>query len=139
MTLVVIDADVLGRRRTGDETYVLNLLRELPGPAAAAGLRIAAVTRRPDLVPDGVEAVELATASQELRLAWTLPRLLRRRGAALVHMQYALPLRCPSPAVVTIHDLSFERDPALMGRWHRTVFGVTVPRAARAAQFCRSA
>ena len=26
--LVVVDADVLGRRRTGDETYVLNLLRE---------------------------------------------------------------------------------------------------------------
>ena len=29
--LVVVDADVLGRHRTGDETYVLNLLRELPG------------------------------------------------------------------------------------------------------------
>ena len=28
--LVVVDADVLGRRRTGDETYVENLLRELP-------------------------------------------------------------------------------------------------------------
>ena len=27
--LVVVDADVLGRRRTGDETYVRNLLREL--------------------------------------------------------------------------------------------------------------
>ena len=29
--LVVIDADVLGRRRTGDETYVAGLLRELAG------------------------------------------------------------------------------------------------------------
>ena len=27
--LVVVDADVLGRRRTGDETYVTQLLREL--------------------------------------------------------------------------------------------------------------
>ena len=33
--LVVVDADVLGRHRTGDETYVLNLLREL----ARAGRR----------------------------------------------------------------------------------------------------
>ena len=32
--LVVVDADVLGRQRTGDETYVRNLLRTLPGPAA---------------------------------------------------------------------------------------------------------
>ena len=99
--LVVIDADVLGRRRTGDETYVLNLLRELPDPAAAAGLRIAAVTRRPDLVPDGIEAIRLSTRSQELRMAWSLPRLLGRVGAALVHTQYALPLRCPCPGIVT--------------------------------------
>ena len=55
--LVVIDADVLGRHRTGDETYVENLLRRLP---AAGGRRVpfAAITRRPDLVPEGVEAVE---------------------------------------------------------------------------------
>ena len=51
--LVVVDADVLGRRRTGDERYVSNLLRELAAPAAEAGLRIAAVTRHPELVPPG--------------------------------------------------------------------------------------
>ena len=28
---VVIDADVLGRRRTGDESYVMGLLRQLGG------------------------------------------------------------------------------------------------------------
>ena len=112
MSLVVVDADVLGRRRTGDETYVRNLLRTLSGPAAEAGLDLAAVTRRPDLVPEGVLPVLLSARSQELRMAWTLPRALRRLGAALVHTQYALPLRCPCPAVVTIHDLSFER-----GRW----------------------
>jgi len=37
MSLVVVDADVLGRRRTGDESYVRNLLRTLPGPAAGQG------------------------------------------------------------------------------------------------------
>jgi alpha-1,3-rhamnosyl/mannosyltransferase len=66
-------------------------------------------------------------------MAWGLPRLLRRVGAALVHTQYVLPLRCPCPAVVTIHDLSFERDPALMGRRDRAVFRRVVPRAARRA------
>lgn len=133
LPLVVVDADVLGRRRTGDETYVLNLLRELPPLAAEAGLRVAATTRRPDLVPPGVEAVELTTSSGALRMAWTLPRLLGRVGAALVHTQYALPLRCPCPAVVTIHDLSFERDAPSMRRWDRAVFRRVVPRAARGA------
>ena len=56
--LVVIDADVLGRQRTGDETYVENLLRRLPA-AAGDELRFAALTRRPDLVPDGVEPVHV--------------------------------------------------------------------------------
>ena len=131
MKLVAIDADVLGRQRTGDETYVRNLLRTLPGPATAAGLRLAAVTRRPDLVPAGIEAIELGTGFQELRMAWSLPRALRRLGAELVHTQYALPLRCPCPAVVTIHDLSFEHG--LMGRRDRAVFRRIVPRAARRA------
>jgi glycosyltransferase involved in cell wall biosynthesis len=129
--LVVVDADVLGRQRTGDETYVRNLLRTLPAPAAEAGIRIAAVTRRPDLVPDGIDAIELRARWQELRMATTLPRVLRRLGAALVHTQYALPLRCPCPAVVTIHDVSFDRG--LMSRRDLMVFRRVVPRAARAA------
>ena len=131
--LVVVDADALGRRRTGDETYVRNLLRELAPLAPAAGLRLAAVTRRPELVPAGVEPLPLQVRVQELRMAWSLPRLLRRAGAALVHTQYAVPLRAPCPAVVTVHDLSFERQPELMGRWDRLVFRAVVPRAARAA------
>ena len=124
---------MLGRRPTGDETYVLNLLRELAPLAPQAGLRLAAVTRRPDLVPDGIEAVRLGTSSQELRMALTLPRLLRRLGADLGHFQYALPLALPCPAVVTIHDLSFEREPSLMSRKDRLVFRKVVPRAARKA------
>lgn len=128
--LVVIDADVLGRRRTGDETYVSNLLGLLP--AAAPELRFAAVTRRPDLVPPGVEALELPARSQELRMFWSLPRLLARLSPALAHFQHALPVRCPCPAVVTIHDLSFEHAP-LMGARHRLIFRAVVPRATRRA------
>ena len=59
MSLVVVDADVLVRQRTGDETYVRNLLRELAPIVGGEELRLAAVTRHPELVPDGVEAVEL--------------------------------------------------------------------------------
>lgn len=132
--LVVIDADVLGRHRTGDETYILNLLRELPSPAEAAGLRIAAVTRHPDLVPSGIEPIELAGRHQELRMARALPRLLRDVRADLVHTQYAIPLRCPCPSVVMIHDLSFEHDPTVMKRHDRAVFRWAVPRAARSSR-----
>ena len=130
-SLVLIDADVLGRERTGDETYVANLLRELP--AVAGDFRFVAVTRHPELIPPGVEPLELPARSQELRMAWTLPRLMRRVRPDLGHFQHALPLRCPAPAVVTIHDLSFERDPKLLGPKDRLVFRTVVPRAARKA------
>ena len=133
MKLAVIDADVLGRQRTGDETYVRNLLRELAPLAEEARIRLAAVTRRPDLVPDGVEPVELTTRPQELRMAFSLPRALRRLGADLVHTQYALPFRSPCPVVVTVHDLSFAHEPGLMSRKDRFVFRRVVPRAVRGA------
>jgi glycosyltransferase involved in cell wall biosynthesis len=129
--LVVLDADVLGRRRTGDETYVQNLLRALP--AAAPDLRFAAITRRPDLVPPGVEPVELRVRVQELRMAAFVPLLVRRLGARLAHFQHALPLVRTCPSVVTIHDLSFEQ-PGLMGRKDRLMFRTFVPRAARTAE-----
>jgi glycosyltransferase involved in cell wall biosynthesis len=131
LPLVVVDADVLGRERTGDETYVRNLLRLLP-ELAAGELRLAAVTRHPELVPPGVEPVPLAARSQEARMAWALPRLLRRLRPALAHFQHALPLRCPCPAIVTVHDLSFEAS--LLPVRDRIVFRLAVPRAARRAR-----
>ena len=129
--LVAIDADVLGRRRTGDETYVANLLAELA--RLDTGLRLVALTRHPELVPEGVEPYELPARIQQLRMAVAVPRALRRLRPALVHFQYALPPLPRPPAVVTVHDLSFERDRSVMGRIDRLTFRAVVPRAVRRA------
>ena len=129
--LVVVDADALGRHRTGDETYVEGLLGALG--RQRGDLRIAAVTRRPGLVPDGIEPLVLPARSQELRMAFSLPRLLRRVRPALAHFLHAIPPGCPCPAVLTVQDLSFERDPSVLRPWERLVFRRVVPRAARRA------
>jgi glycosyltransferase involved in cell wall biosynthesis len=130
--LVVLDADVLGRQRTGDETHVRGLLGGLAA-VAPPDLRLAAITRHPGLVPAGIEPVELPAHSQTLRMATAVPRLLRRMRPALVHFQHAFPLGAPAPAVLTVHDLSFERDPSLMRPRDRFIFRITVPRSARRA------
>ena len=130
--LIAIDADVLGRRRTGDETYIAALLRELVPIADEE--RIVAVTRRPELVPDGIDAFELPARSQVARMAFGLPRALRRLGPALGHFNYVVPPAYRGPAVVTVHDLSFESDPELMGRRDRLMFRTFVPRSARRAE-----
>jgi glycosyltransferase involved in cell wall biosynthesis len=130
--LVVVDADVLGRHRTGDETYVDQLLRALP--TVADDLRIAALTRDPALVPEGIEPVHLPARSQELRMAFSVPRRLRRLRPALAHFVHALPLACPCPAVVTVQDLSWERDPSVFGFWDLATFKLFVRRAVRRAR-----
>jgi alpha-1,3-rhamnosyl/mannosyltransferase len=129
--IVVVDADVLGRQRTGDETYIANLLAELG--RLATGLRLVALTRRPDLVPAGVEAYELLGRVQELRMALAVPLALRRLRPELAHFQYALPPGLRAPAVVTVHDLSFERDAGVMSKFDRLTFRSMVPRAVRRA------
>src|SRR5262249_48229422 len=129
--LIVLDADVLGRRRTGDESYVSALLGELPG--LDDELQFAAVTRHPERVPDGVEAIELPARSQAWRMSWPLPRLLRRLQPAGAHFQHVVAPRPTAPAFLTIHDLSFERAPRLMGRRDRFFFRTMVPRSVRRA------
>jgi alpha-1,3-rhamnosyl/mannosyltransferase len=129
--VIVIDADVLGRRRTGEETYVGNLLAELP--RVAPELRFAAVTRHPELVPEGVEPIVLAARFQETRMAFSFPRLLRRLRPELAHFQHALPLGYRGASVVTVHDLSFERPDSTMGWIDRHVFRLVVPHAVRRA------
>ena len=129
--LVVIDADVLGRRRGGDETYFANLLREL-APLADQE-RLAAVARQPGLVPEGIEEIVLPAHSQIARMAYGLPKALRRLGPALAHFNYVVPPAYRGPAVVTVHDLSFEPHPSLMSTRDRFLFRTLVPRSARRA------
>ena len=129
--LVAIDADVLGRRRTGDETYAAALLRELA--TIADRERLVAVTRRPELVPEGIEPFELPARSQVTRMAFGLPRALRRLRPQLGHFNYVVPPLYRGPAVVTVHDLSFESDPGLMSPRDRFMFRTFVPRSASRA------
>jgi alpha-1,3-rhamnosyl/mannosyltransferase len=129
--LVVIDADVLGRERTGDETYVEQLLHNLP--ALGVDLRYAAITRHPELLPSTIEPIVLRTRSQELRMAVRMPILLRRVRPAVAHFLHALPPFCPCPTIVTVQDISFENDPQAMPRKDRMVFKAMVPRAVRKA------
>jgi glycosyltransferase involved in cell wall biosynthesis len=130
--VIVVDADFLGRARTGDETYVRNLLRALP--RVAPDLRFAALTRRPDLVPDGVEPIHVPARLQELRMAVRLPLLLRRLRPELVHFVHALPPALPCPGVLTVQDLSFERDASLMGLRETLTFRLAVRPSVRRAR-----
>jgi glycosyltransferase involved in cell wall biosynthesis len=66
-------------------------------------------------------------------MALSLPRLLRRVRPALAHFLHVVPLRCPCQAVLTVQDLSFERDPTVLRPWERLLFRTFVSRSAHRA------
>ena len=89
--LVLLDGDTVGRRRTGDESYTVNLLRELP--AAAPELSFACSLRDPGrpargraAPPCGACALDVASPYRRIPLAF--PALARREAAALAHLHY---------------------------------------------------
>jgi glycosyltransferase involved in cell wall biosynthesis len=131
VTRIAIDADVLGRRRTGDETYVAALLRELA--PIVDDEELFAVTRRPDLVPPGIEPLELPARSQIVRMALGLPLALRHLRPDVGHFLYAIPPGYRGRSVLTVHDISFEHFSDVMGLRDRLLFKTQVPRSARRA------
>lgn len=129
--VVVVDADVLGQQRTGDETYVRGLLRALVSTPGA--FELVAATRRPDLVPAGIGGLSTGRGGQAVRLVHGLPEALRRAGADLFHGNYFLPSRWAGRSVVTVHDISFARHRAFMPPHDLLAFRALVPRAMRRA------
>jgi glycosyltransferase involved in cell wall biosynthesis len=130
--LVVVDGDVLGRHRTGDESYVENLVRELGRLERSFDLGV--IVRSAGAAPAGVTALELPARSQVSRMTARLPRFLGRIDPSLVHFLYmAPPFYRGAPVVLTVHDLSFQNDRDLMDPFDRTVFRTFVPRSLRRA------
>ena len=129
--MIVLDADYLGRARTGDETYIENLLRALV--PLKGELELGAIVRDASLLPAGVEPLVQRAGLQELRMAWSVPRLLQRVRPRIAHFVHALPPRLPCPAVLTVQDLGFERVGSLMSWKDRLVFRRVVPRSVRRA------
>jgi len=130
---VTFDADVLGRRRGGEETMVRGLLHglaslELPFRVLAYVRDVAALEPRGQVTP-----VALPVGSNYARVAVALPRQLRRDRPALHHGNYVLPPRLPCPAVVTISDCSWAHLGESMPVADRLAFQRFVPWSARRA------
>jgi glycosyltransferase involved in cell wall biosynthesis len=112
---VAVDAHVVGRRKTGNETYIVNLVQ--------------ALMRRDDIDPTvyldaGAEwpttcpplRRDLRARAPYLRVPVELPFRARRDGAELLHVQYVAPPLARLPIVTAIHDVSFEDVPGLFSR-----------------------
>ena len=101
-------------RPTGGSLYGLNLARTLPRIDPAHEYVIYARSHslgELESVRDAATIVDVGPLARMRRYVWEqtqLPLDLKQRGVALLHSpHYTLPVVCPCPRVVTVHDLTF--------------------------------
>jgi glycosyltransferase involved in cell wall biosynthesis len=121
----------------GPATYARELVHALSGDGAH---EYVVFTDRPEAFADvPVRTVHVAMPTPYHQATWdhwALPAKLAAERVALYHgTKNVLPLRCPVPAVVTVHDLAVYAQPetfARLQRWHlRALLPRSVARAAR--------
>lgn len=137
----LIDATAIPANRGGVGRYLDALLPALR--RSGVDLVVACQVRDTDelrhLLPGAtVVPAPRRAESRPFRLVWeqtALPALARRHGVdVLVSPHYTMPLVCPVPVVVTLHDATFFSDPGVhspvKARFFRAATRVAVRRAA---------
>jgi glycosyltransferase involved in cell wall biosynthesis len=107
----LLDLHHLGNRQTGNESWARSLgaaLFELDGPGAY-DVAVTSTAPTTDLALLPARERVTVSGSSARRLALDLPSAMRRLGTPVVLVQYTVPVS-RVPAVVMVHDLSFE-DP----------------------------
>jgi glycosyltransferase involved in cell wall biosynthesis len=123
---IALDAHAVGRKQTGNETYIRNLLREFA--SRRFGHRFTAYVSSAtaeQFVPPPIEARRVAENPWR-RLGFDIPMAVRRDRPDVLHVQYTAPIHNASPFVTTVHDVSFLEHPEYFSHFRRTQLKYTV-------------
>jgi glycosyltransferase involved in cell wall biosynthesis len=152
--LIGIDASRAARaQRTGTEAYSLHLIQALVETGCSHRFRLYTPTQISNFQPPPARAAQpacpcgtgpggRATSNLEVRVIpfprlWTHLRLaweLKRRTPDVLFVPaHVLPLVCPVPALVTVHDLGYLHYPEAHRRFDRWYLGWTTRRHVRLA------
>lgn len=136
--IIGIDASRAARaHRTGTETYSLELIKAL-AKLTSKQVRLRLYSPHPPRHPDWPESPYIETRIIPFPRLWTHLRLAaelhQRPPDALFVPAHVLPLYCPVPAVVTVHDLGYLHYPAAHRSFDRRYLDWTTRRHTRVAQ-----
>jgi glycosyltransferase involved in cell wall biosynthesis len=130
---IALDAHAVGRKQTGNETYIRNLLREFA--ARGLGHDYIAYVSAPSsefAIPNPVSVRRVADNPWR-RIGFDLPVAIGRDRPDVVHVQYTAPIRVGVPVVVTVHDVSYLEHPEYFSPFRRTQLRFTVANTIRRA------
>jgi glycosyltransferase involved in cell wall biosynthesis len=137
MLKIAIDAHMVGQKETGNETYVLGLLKGLAQIDQTNRYFVLvtdpqALHSRVDL-PDNFAVVPLKPSADFVRVPLIMPWVTHRLGADVLHVTYVAPPVSSCAQVVTIHDISFELFPHFFSARDRLMLSTMVPISIRLA------
>ncbi|MCS7191124.1 MAG: glycosyltransferase family 4 protein [Fimbriimonadales bacterium] len=134
-----IDARLLTGAYTGDRTYWRGLLKGFHETLSPNAHRLVLFSTRP--VPGGTlpesplyEHVVVPARSERLWSLLRLPRLVRAYQCDLIHTQYTVSPFFRTPAVTTVHDVSFLIEPRWFPLRDRILLRLSVPASCRRAK-----
>jgi len=138
MVTLGIDASRAARaHRTGTETYSLELIKELANMASTSH-RLRLYTPHPPQHTDWPDSPHVETRIIPWPRLWTHMRLaveLRQHPPDVLFVPaHVLPLYCPVPAVVTVHDLGYCYYPEAHRNFDRWYLDWTTRRHTRVAR-----
>lgn len=137
---VVIDAMLLGPRRTGVELSILHLLEGL-ATRGEQDYRVFVSTDCRETLPATprmtVRRIHVPSHLRPLRIGWeqlALPRAARREACDLLHAPgYLAPLSCRVPVVLTVYDAMALARPELCRIANRWNYRALLPASIRGA------
>ncbi len=118
---------MLGRKETGNETYIDGLLE---GFSYFDSINVAAVVDPNFNINDSknsIEHISLRKSSDWLRLSFGLPRICRQWKADILHTTYIAPIQKTCLSVVSVHDVSYKRFPEYFSPRDRLLLNTLIP------------
>ncbi len=134
---IAIDAHSVGAKLGGNESYAVNLIEALAEIDSVNDYTLYVTTpeahdrfhqRWPNF-----RVRSTLPHTPLIRIPLTLSAELRKNPVDVLHVQFTAPPFCPCPAVVSIHDLSFEHLPQTFNVRSRTQLRLTVRHSAKRA------
>lgn len=131
-----IDAHMVGRRETGNESYIVGLVSGLSRVDEQHEYCVFTLDRPQPLAGLNASRFEIQRiwpANGLVRIPVSMPLLARHQRLDLLHMTYIAPPVCPCPTVVAVHDISFAHFPEFFSPQVQLVLSTLVPISLRRA------